>query len=402
VTVEAGRQAEVRQALSALGFRVVRTFNTYMSVEAPPDVTEKIMAVPGVVSVEPERVYKPLAFVELPVEKQMMEFIRMGGPLNPLAMAYVAAQGLRKDRWPTSESRKALGADVADKMGISGKGVTVGVCDSGWDYLGNPQKPRVDFMESTMEGDPNPLDSNGHGSHVLTTIAGGRLPTPWGPLEGVAKGVGIGAVKVLGYLVGSGRTLDVMEGIATAIYNGAKVINMSLGATVEPGEHHDPSACPLCRFIEDLAARGYIFCVAAGNDGVGHASCPGLSRGAITVAALDKGLRRADFSSCKHPDYLALRKPDLGAPGVNIGSTTTGLIAAMNWYEGPKVSFISGTSMATPHASSLMALWAEYARRRGVELTRDVVMDILRTYSTWDAEVGYGCPKFEWAVDYFK
>jgi hypothetical protein len=171
---------------------------------------------------------------------------------------------------------------------------------------------------------------------------------------------------------------------------------------VEPGEHHDPSACPLCRFIEDLAARGYIFCIAAGNDGPGYASCPGLSRGAITVAALDKSLRRADFSSCKHPDYLALRKPDLGAPGVNIGSTTTGLIAAMNWYEGPKISFISGTSMATPHSSGLMALWTEYARKKGVELTRDVVMDMLRTYSTWDEEVGYGCPRFEWIVDYLK
>jgi subtilisin family serine protease len=151
-----------------------------------------------------------------------------------------------------------------------------------------------------------------------------------------------------------------------------------------------------------MASRGYLVCVAAGNDGEGYASCPGLSRGAITVAALDKGLKRADFSSCKHPDYLAEKKPDLGAPGVNIGSTTTGLIATMNWYEGPKVAFISGTSMATPHASSLMALWAEYAREKGVELTRDVVMDVLSHYGSWNEETGYGCPRFEWIVDYLR
>jgi intein/homing endonuclease len=60
---------------------------------------------------------------------------------------------------------------------------------------------------------------------------------------------------------------------------------------------------------------------------------------------LDKNLKRADFSSCEHPDYIRYGKPDIGAPGVNIGASTTGLIGAMNWYEGPKVAFISGTCL---------------------------------------------------------
>jgi Intein/homing endonuclease len=59
-------------------------------------------------------------------------------------------------------------------------------------------------------------------------------------------------------------------------------------------------------------------------------------------------------------------------------------------------------SMATPHISGLMALWAEYAKKKGVELTREVVMDIFRSYSSWDSEVGYGLPSFEWIVDYLK
>jgi hypothetical protein len=58
--------------------------------------------------------------------------------------------------------------------------------------------------------------------------------------------------------------------------------------------------------------------------------------------------------------------------------------------------------MATPHCSGLMALWAEYAKKKGVELTREVVMDVFRSYSSWDSEVGYGLPSFEWIVDYLK
>jgi len=402
VRVAEGRQEEVSRSLRMMGFRVVKRFNTYISVEAPDGVEEKILSISGVISVERERTYTISSFINIPVEKQLVQFIKLGGPINPVAMIYVATQSLGKDRWATSESRTALGADIADKMGISGKGVTVAVLDTGFDILGCPQKRDLEFIASTMEGDPNPLDNNGHGTHCLTTINGDPISTPFGNLMGVANGSTIGAVKVLGYLIGSGSLLDVMEGIATAIYHGAKVISMSLGSTVGPEERHDPTTCPLCKFIEDLANRGYIFCIAAGNDGEGYASCPGASRGAITVAALDKSFKRAEFSSCKHPDYINHSKPDIGAPGVNIGASTCGLIDVMNWYEGPKIAFISGTSMATPHIAGLMALWSEYAKKKGINLTRDIVMDIFRIYSKWNSEVGYGLPKFEWIVDYLK
>jgi subtilisin family serine protease len=401
VKVREGMQEDVSKSLRMIGFRVVKRFNTYMSVEAPEDVADKILAIQGVVSVEKERTYGISAFIELPVEKQLVKFLKMGGPLNPLAMWYVVKEGMGKDRWPTRDSRTVLQADLAEKMGITGKGITVAVVDTGFD-VGCPQKLTIDFQASTIEGDPIWIDNNGHGTHCLTTIAGNPLQTVFGQLEGVAKGVSIGAVKVLGYLIGSGSTLDVMEGIATAIYNGAKVISMSLGSTIGPDERHDPTTCPLCSFIESLADKGYIFCIAAGNDGKGYTSCPGLSRGAITVAALDKNLKRANFSSCEHPDYIRYSKPDIGAPGVNIGASTTGLIGAMNWYEGPKIAFISGTSMATPHLSGLMALWAEYAQKKGYNLTRSMVMDIFRSYSTWNSETGYGVPKFSWIVDYLK
>ncbi|MEM1820352.1 MAG: S8 family serine peptidase [Thermofilaceae archaeon] len=397
VEFEPGRRDEVYRGLKALGITPLRlVINRYWLVDVPGELVPRIEALPGVVRVVEEIEYSVTA---LPVDRKLAVFLRMGGPLNPLAMVWAAR--FRKDRWPTSESRRILEADVADQMGVTGKGVKVAVLDTGFDVT--PQRTWVDYVDSTLEGDPVPLDVNGHGSHVLTTIAGGRIPTPWGYLEGVAKGVQIASIKCLGYGVGTARTSDVMEAVAAAYHWGAKIVNMSLGANVRPGREHNPDECPLCSLITVLSRRGVIFVVAAGNSGPGHASCPGASPGAITVAAVRRDLSVAGFSSRDHPVYERYMKPDVAAPGVDIGSSTTGLIDAMEWVDGPRVAFISGTSMATPHIAGLVALWVEYARSRGVELDRDTVMDIVRSYSGgWRSDTGYGVPRFSWIVDYLR
>jgi subtilisin family serine protease len=414
VEVKPGKEEQVKRALKALGIRIVGQVLNYISIEIPAEMVPKVEAVPGVVRVVEERTYRVQAFVappipfavpaeqvEIPVEQKLDMFMRLGGPANPLAMMWSYAQGIRKDRWPTSESRRVLGADIADQMGISGKRVKVAVLDTGFDW--SPQLLMVDHMESVLPGQL-PVDENGHGTHCITTIKGARHRSPWGVNEGVAKGVTMASIKCLGYGIGTASTSDVMRAVVRAAEWGAKVVSMSLGGDVKPGERHDPNECPLCSLIARLAReRKMLFAIAAGNSGRGYASCPGLSPEAITVAALRKDLTVASFSSREHPDYIALRKPDVGAPGVYTGAATTGLIAAMEWYDGFKTAFISGTSMATPHIAGLLALWVEYARRKGVELTRDVVMDIIRTYAKqWRPDVGYGVPRFEWIVDYLR
>ncbi|MEM1750718.1 MAG: S8 family serine peptidase [Desulfurococcaceae archaeon] len=397
VEFDPNKQEEVYRGLKSLGITPIRKVMNYWSVEAPAEAVPRIESLPGVVRVVEERAYR---ISTMPVELKLAKFLEMGGPLNPIALIWAA--GFRKDRWPTFDSKKALEADVANEMGISGGGVRVAILDTGFDLLGCPQKPAVDYFDSTLEGDPFPLDSNGHGTHVLTTVCGGRTPTPWGYLEGVAGGVQVASIKCLGYGVGTARTSDVIEAIANAYNWGAKIVNLSLGSDIEPGETHDPESCPLCSLITALSRRGVLFCVAAGNSGEGYASCPGASPGAITVAALKKDSSAADFSSREHPVYISLKKPDVGAPGVDIGSSSTGLIAAMEWVDGPKIAFISGSSMSTPHVAGLLALWVEYAGRKGVELTRDVVMDVIDHYSYWRPDVGYGVPKFSWIVDYLR
>jgi len=396
VEVEPDKLESIQRQLKALGVRVIKKTLNYISVEMPPEIVSKVEAIPGVVRVVEERIYR----IAIPVEIKLSEFMRRGGPLNPMALIWAA--GFRKDRWPTSQSRKVIEADQAEKMGITGKGVKVVVLDTGWDYTVNPQYPTPVYCTSTLEGDPAPQDTNGHGVHVLTTIAGKPIPTPWGMLKGVAPGVSIEAVKVLGYLVGTASTADVMEGIAHAYFRGAKIISMSLGCDIGPNERHNPDECPICSMIESLANKGVLFSIAAGNSGEGHASCPGLSPGAITVGAISKKGEIADFSSRDHPDYIRSGKPEVVCPGVDIGSATVGLIDAMEWVDGPKIAFISGTSMATPHFSGLLALWTEYAKKKGYDLTKGMILDILKTYGKWDSEYGYGVPKFSWIVDYLR
>lgn len=392
-----GRDEEVYRGLKGLGLTPIRKVaGKYYSIESPPELVPKIESLPGVVRVVEEETYRISA---IPIEIKLSKFIEMGGPLNPLALIWAA--GFGKNRWPTSESRKILEADIADKMNISGKGCKVAVLDTGFDTT--MQKLTAEYLDSTLEGDPIPIDGNGHGTHVLTTICGGRTPSPWGYLEGIAKNTRVAAIKCLGYGIGTARTVDVIEAVVTAYNWGANIINMSLGTKISPGKTHDPETCPLCTLITDLSRRGVIFIVASGNSGRGYASCPGTSPGAITVAALKKDLTVADFTSREHPVYLKYRKPDVAAPGVDIGSGTTGLIDIMEWMDGPRIGYISGTSMATPHVTGLVALWYEYASRKGVKLTRETVLDIIRKYSReWRSDIGYGIPKFTWIIDYLK
>jgi len=353
VEVRPGSEEQVKSALRALGVSIVKQVLNYISVDMPPRLVPRVEAIPGVVRVVEERTYRVQAFTalappklppETPVEAKLSLFMRLGGPANPLALAWSYAQGFNKDRWPTSESRRVLGADVADSMNISGRGVKVAVLDTGFDW--SPQLLTVDHMESVLKGDPLPLDQNGHGTWCITAIKGSRSRSPWGVNEGVAKGVAMASIKTLGYGIGTASTSDVMEAIVRAAEWGAKVVSMSLGGDVKPGEHHDPDQCPLCSLITRLAReRGMLFAVAAGNSGEGYASCPGLSPGTITVAALNKDLTVAYFSSRGHPEYLSLGKPEVAAPGVNTGASSTGLIASMEWYDGFKTAFISGTCL---------------------------------------------------------
>ncbi len=144
--------------------------------------------------------------------------------------------------------------------------------------------------------DPNPLDCNGHGSHVAGTAAGFGVAndgtTFHGPYDAAAYGAGFGigpgvapladlyAVRVFGC---SGTTDVVTEGIDWAVHNNMDVINMSLGAPFGPANSSDAIAS------DNAAKAGIVVAVAAGNEGPAPyvTGTPASATHAISVAATD-------------------------------------------------------------------------------------------------------------------
>ena len=219
-----------------------------------------------------------------------------------------------------------------------GNGVVVAILDTGIDTK-HPdlQNNIIDGRNFTPEGwsHKNFEDLNGHGTHVAGTIAAN------GRIKGVAPEAKLLICKVLDRH-GSGNYYSIIEGLRYATAwkgpNGERVriINMSLG-----GPQDDPK---LKEAILEACSRGIVVVVASGNEGDNNETTyeygfPALYNECITVAACNDQKQIAPFSN----NSLQV---DVTAAGVNVLST----------YPVSKYAKLSGTSMATPHVSGIMAL----------------------------------------------
>ncbi|MGW0820063.1 S8 family peptidase [Streptomyces sp. NPDC002845] len=238
---------------------------------------------------------------------------------------------------------QAIKANLAHQ---TGRGVKVAVLDTGVD----PNHPDLaGRIAATASFVPNETveDGNGHGTHCIGTAAGPANPKQ-GPRYGVAPEAQILAAKVLSN-AGSGTDGQILAGMAWAVSQGAKVISMSLGARVRPGELFPQT-------YEHLALRalklGTVIVAAAGNDSLRPGAIVPVSRPAncpsiLAVAALDKALSPSYFSNGGINGQGG--EINIAAPGRDVRSATPG-----GGYQ-----VLSGTSMATPHAAGVVALLAQ-------------------------------------------
>ncbi len=231
---------------------------------------------------------------------------------------------------------------------VTGGEVVVAVIDTGVDT--NHEDLRANILRDrsgavvgfdAVNNDSDPMDDQGHGTHVAGTIAGvGDNGTG---VVGVCWRAKIMPLKFLD-ADGSGYTSDAIRCVDFAIANGAQVMSNSWG-----GGRFSQSLLDAIRRARDA---GILFIAAAGNggrDGVGDdndttphypSSYRQLSSNVISVAATNHSDRRAGFSN------YGLNSVDLGAPGASILSTVPGNLYAV----------YSGTSMATPHVAGAYAL----------------------------------------------
>ena len=193
--------------------------------------------------------------------------------------------------------------------------VTVAVVDSGIKYdhedlaanmWDDPTMTVPNHGYDTVNNDNNPIDDNGHGTHVAGII--GAVGNNAKGTAGVCWTVKLMAVKVMN-AAGNGTTSTIAEGIDWAADNGAHVINLSVGGTTA-----DPL---LLAAIQHARDEDIVVVSAAGNDGTNNSStakypCNYRDINTICVAATGQDNRLASFSN------FSTTYVDVAAPGINI------------------------------------------------------------------------------------
>ncbi|MEV5671980.1 S8 family serine peptidase [Streptomyces sp. NPDC052503] len=244
------------------------------------------------------------------------------------------------------DSVPQVNAPQAWAEGFDGKGTTVAVLDTGIDATHPDVKDRVKQSRSFVPGE-EVVDGNGHGTHVASTIAGSGAAS-----DGANKGVAPATDLIVGKVLsneGSGADSGIIEAMEWAKAEGADVVSMSLGSSIP-----DDGGDPMAQAVDALSADGGpLFVIAAGNAyGAGTIGSPGSAASALSVAAVDKQDRRADFSSMGPLVRSYGLKPDLSAPGVDINAAASRSVPGIDgMYQS-----MSGTSMATPHVAGAAAV----------------------------------------------
>lgn len=281
-----------------------------------------------------------------------------------------------------SETNALIGAPQAwAQYNITGKGVTIGIIDTGIDYrhpdlgggIGAGKKVIGGF--DFVNNDSDPFDDNGHGTHVAG-IAAANGPN----LKGVAPDAQLYALKALG-ADGSGFDSWILAAIEKSVdpdgnpatNDALDVVNMSLGRFPDANE-------PISQAVNEAVARGVVFVTAAGNSGMAQTiDTPGIAEKAITVAASDNNDAITFFSS-RGPTRTFGLKPDICAPGLDVNATLPGGLFGRK----------SGTSMAAPHVAGAAALILEKNPTWGPAIVKSALMQHTKSIGLNYIERGTG------------
>ena len=307
-----------------------------------------------------------------------------------------------------TENITKVNADDIWAMGYTGDGVVVAVIDSGVNYNhvdiannlwdGGNEFPNHGY--NTYDGNDDPMDKFGHGTHCAGTVCGDGSS---GTKTGIAPKATLMCVKSVSD-EGTGTAHNINSGMEWAVEHNADVLSMSLGVTMPTLSEKTM----LRRSCVTALELGVVASVAAGNYGANEymlmkpvpdnviipGGCPppwlhpdqeanaGALSCVVSVGAVDYNDAPADFSSngpvtwqeSEYNDYpynpgIGLIRPDICAPGVSIIS--------LDYSSNNGHTSMNGTSMATPCVAGIMCLMLE----KDPNLTPADICKILETTS---------------------
>lgn len=282
--------------------------------------------------------------------------------------------------FPRQWNLRAVQAPAAWDV-TTGTGVTVAVLDTGvrrslTDLSGTRFRAGVDLVD----GDGDPDDEQGHGTHVTGTIA--QTTNNGIGVSGVAHGATIMPVRVLDAR-GAGDDYTVARGIEYAVANGADVINLSLGSPT--------SSLLLYEAVQLAASSGVTIVAAVGNEGVDRIAFPAAYEEVLAVGAVALDLTLAPYSN-RGPEL------DLVAPGGDTSRDVDGDgygdgILQQTFLDDAAQSacfcFFQGTSMAAPHVAGAAALLLA-AGADGPMMVRRALLSTARDLGPTGPDPSYG------------
>ncbi|TAK09723.1 MAG: serine peptidase [Candidatus Manganitrophaceae bacterium] len=315
--------------------------------------------------------------------------------------------------WKNSEKRALLDKSTQVVQaytaqlgyGATGRGISWAILDTGI-VASHPHFKTYNNIaaqwDCTEVGPPKMgevTDESGHGTHVAGIIAGsgtgdqaayrGMAPEAklhiYKVLDDHGRGSDSWVIKALDHIA------SINESSPTLMIHG---VNLSLGGPFDPTVY-GTGFSPLCRELRRLWRMGVVVCIAAGNEGrividtangeqelnldlsIGD---PANLDEAIAVGSVHKEqphLYGISYFSSRGPTADGRAKPDLVAPGERIVSCNARFVAKK-----PATHYVpmSGTSMACPHVSGILAGFLSV--RREFIGRPDQVKEILLSHCT--------------------
>src|SRR3569833_522848 len=264
-----------------------------------------------------------------------------------------------------------VGVVSLQRNGITGRGVTIAVLDSGlW------QDPNQNFGSRGLASidvanggsDPVQGDPYGHGTHVTSIAAGGAQNVSLS-YSGIAPQANLVIVRAFDG-TGGGRYTDVIAGLNWIVANrdryNIRILNLSFGAQPQSYYWDDP----VNQAVMAAWRAGIVVVAAAGNEGPSAMTIdvPGNVPYVITAGALTDNYTPYDgtddrlaSSSSAGPTFEGFVKPELVAPGGHMAASMSrdsylANIDPNSMSPGEQMFTMSGTSQAAAVTSGVVAL----------------------------------------------